>query len=175
MSTREVTQPQPRQEESHTHTLALPPGAKTESTVYPTDILSLLQQPQFEFNIGDTVISPDEPKRELTVGEVKYNPATGQYMLEAFDEYGNRVPVFGGGYLGLPAPRHYENILEGKDPFAWIRFKQDSPLYKIYDQKVNKKLPMVIDESYRDYIMGLFEQTALYNPIDEDYQSLALE
>jgi hypothetical protein len=106
----------------------------------PSDILKLAPIQATKFNVGDIVTNTAEPNSRFEISDIKFNPSTKQFLIEAKTDNGD-VQVINEDSVEqyqklLPAPYHYETALQNNQPFSWLKFKNDSPISKAYKKSI---------------------------------------
>lgn len=128
------------------------------------------------FPIGSTIENNNAPGKTLTVTDIKVNPSTGQYLLEVLDDNGDVRYIddtdIQDYQKALPAPYHYERVLE--QPNEWIKYRQESTLIKGYLEAKAKYLPAVIDNTLQDYLQQIFGPLS-WSPLGDDPQKVTIE
>jgi hypothetical protein len=59
----------------------------------PNDTTQLALPQASQFPVGTTIENINEPGNTFTVKDIKINPSTGQFLIEASDNKGNQVVI----------------------------------------------------------------------------------
>lgn len=140
----------------------------------PSDILKLAPAQATKFNIGDVVTNIADPDSKFEISDIKFNPSTKQFLIEAKTDNGD-VHVINEDSVEqyqklLPAPYHYETALQNNQPFSWLKFKNDSPISKAYEKAIQDRLPAIPDDSFKEYLQQLFDTVVVGEFEDPDSQ-----
>ena len=127
----------------------------------PTDTTQLALPVISQFPVGSTIESINEPGNVFTIRDIKINPSTGQFLIEAQDQKGNTVTIEDTEadqyQKALPAPYHFEKVFEKQKQDSWLRFKKNSPFAQAFEAAKNALLPAVIDDSFVEQARVLFK------------------
>ena len=127
--------------------------------------------------VGTKIESPNLPNTQLTITGTKVNPTTGQYLIEAVTDNGDVKYIdqdeVHDYQMSLPAPFHYEQVLQSPD--EWTKFRQDSPLTEAIRRSSKKNLPAVINTELQDFLQDLFRRPLFWDPWDGDVQASVVE
>lgn len=124
------------------------PGAQN----LPASIYDKVPTEGKQFPVGTVITTEDEPGSTFTVTDLKVNPSTGQYLLEAVNDKGETRTIGPdeiNGYQKLlpPPPADYSSVLPNSNR---IQFAEDSPFAKA--MAAAKALPdtNIVSKTFKD-------------------------
>lgn len=145
------------------------PGAQN----LPVSIYDKVPTEGKQFPIGTVITTEDEPGSTFTVTDLKVNPSTGQYLLEAVNDKGEARTIGPdeiNGYQKLlpPPPADYSSVLPNSNR---IQFAEDSPFGRALAASKALSGTNIVSETFKDELEDVLK-VVISGSVDDNESQL---